>query len=121
MPLNIRLARSGDGVALVDWLASHAAKRTVERQIIFIQQWDHLRDQLQAEEGREPTGADYRKRWDVSSPTYFRTRAEFASLFGQDAEPSEVCDLLWSGMPSGGPLKWLMAVPVEEQPASYDR
>jgi hypothetical protein len=121
MPLAIRLPTTpAAGTPLIDWLATDRhgrsrPKRAVERLVVFIQQWDHLRDELAESQGREPVIRDYHGRWGTPIPTVYRMLEEFREVFGPDADPTELSELLWQGMPRDrGRSQWLLAVKVED-------
>jgi hypothetical protein len=118
-PLPIRLPRADEeGVEFIEWLnqrlgGDRAARQRMEA---FIQEWDHLRDELLERDRREPTVEDYAARWNVAESSAYRLLAEFRQAVGNDY-PNALCELLWDGMPRltpGGGLQplWLLAVKV---------
>jgi hypothetical protein len=118
--LPIRLPQRGEkGVPFIDWLERQLGGDSAARQRMqaFIQEWDHLRDEIQQRELRDPTVEEYAERWNVAGSTAYRLLDEFRSATGIDY-PGPLCRLLWDGMPkwSGrGPVprpKWLLAVEV---------
>lgn len=117
--LPIRLAVDGEGgVEFIDWLDERLGGDRMARQrmVAFIEEWDHLRDELLESEGREPTVEDYARRWRVADSSAYRLLAEFRSTTGV-AYPSALCQLLWDGMPRSTPgrvlpPKWLLAAEV---------
>jgi hypothetical protein len=110
--------KPGAGIPLIDWLKTDRAgnprsRRSLDRMIAFIQQWDHLRDEMLQQGRGEPVVRDYQQRWEASPAATYRMLDEFREIFGPEASPSELCDLLWNGMPKGpGPMKWLLAVEI---------
>jgi len=104
MVLPIRLPDSpGEGASFIDWLHEFEPRRQLrDRLIIFLQQWDHQRDEL----GREPSIAEYGREWNVPEAIAYRQSREFRRVFG--AEPGELSDLLWDGIKQQAPAGRLM-------------
>lgn len=121
-PVPIRLPRDGEaGVPFVDLLAARCGdKRGTDRMIAFIQEWDHIRDEIRDADPSKPdaTVEDFAKRWNTALPTAFRMQAEFRRIFPTETTPGRVVDLLWDGMPkwpADKSLNWLLAVEVVER------
>ena len=116
----IRLAGESDGgQPFSAWLLERAGNEDAAGRIAaFIQQWDHVRDELLDREGREPTIADYADFWRFSENTAEAEFAEFRSATGI-SDPKLLCELLWDGMPrlneAPGGLKELLSVEVVTQ------
>jgi hypothetical protein len=92
----------------IDYLRERAANATdtptqartlAERMWVFIQQYDHLRDDLQAM-GRtdEPSVEDYAERWGMPIRSAHRAYAEFTALFPSEQNAGRLCDELWDGI-----------------------
>lgn len=117
--LPLRLPKPGErGEPFIDWLRRGRDKRLVERMTAFIQEWNHLRDDLcQVDSARQdPTVEEFADRWQVPVPTAYRMQAEFRSIFPSEATPARLIDLLTDGLPAGsGPYVWLLAVQVVER------
>lgn len=95
--LPIRLAGPTDpGIPFSTWLdrRTRGNRRQKERQMAFIQQWDRLRDEMQA----EPTAEAYAERWRTSHATAYRLLAEFRSLMPGQVNPTRLLTLLWRGL-----------------------
>jgi hypothetical protein len=99
--LPVRLPEDGEeGVKFIDWLDARLGGNRLARQrlVPFIEEWDLLRDEVRQRERREPTVAEYGKRWSVPESTAFRLLEEYRQVFRTDY-PGPLCDLLWNGMP----------------------
>lgn len=94
--LPIRLARAGEaGVPFARWLERRASdRRRKERQIVYLLQWDRLRD----EQATEPSAEQYAERWGASPATSYRLLAEFRSLLPGQRSPSALLAMLWTGL-----------------------
>ena len=120
-PLPIRLARPGEaGVEFIKWLNDRARGNAALRQrlVAFIEEWDHLRDDIRQHKVREPTLEEYAKEWRVPVSSAYRRLQEFRAVVGM-RYPGPLCDLLWDGMPkwNGEAVfrpKWLLAVEIVE-------
>jgi hypothetical protein len=117
--LPLRLSRRHEvGEPFIDWLRRGRDKRLVERMTAFIQEWNHLRDDIcKGDSGRlDATVEEFAERWQVTIPTAYRMQAEFRSIFPSETTPARLIDLLTGGLPEGpGPYKWLLAVEVLER------
>jgi hypothetical protein len=120
--LPLRLASEAEpGAPFIGWLDRRLKGSRVRRQRLeaFIQEWDHLRDEMHDQELREPTVEDYAERWGVAISSAYRLLDEFRQATMID-NPGALCELLWSGMPSFSGRdraprpKWLLAVEVVE-------
>ncbi len=108
-----------EGIEFVDWLNRRLAGDRIARQrmVAFIEEWDHLRDEIRDREMREPTVEEYATRWNVAESSAYRLLDEFRRVVGVDY-PGRLCQLLWDGMPKWtgrGPIpdpKWLLAIEV---------
>ena len=123
--LPICLPRNGEpSVPFIDLLAARCQdKRLTDRMIAFIQEWDHVRDEVRDADPskRDATVEDFAQRWNTPLPTAFRMQSEFREIFPTEATPGRLVDLLWAGMPNGldrALPKWLLAVEVVESGAS---
>lgn len=107
---SIRLPRPGEqGTEFIDLLDQRVAdRRTRQMLVAFIQEWDHLRDELE----REPTVVDYAQRWRTPESTVFRWLAEFRRVFDTEGHPGEVSQVLWDAMPRTGELRPLLSARV---------
>jgi len=122
--LPVRLAKPAEpGLPFLEWLDRRTGgnRRMKERQVAFIQQWDHLRDELPA----EPTAEEYAARWRTSVATSYRLLAEFRTLFPGQRDPGALVSLLWEGLSephvSRGELGSLLEVKVmREDPRPRD-
>lgn len=95
--LPIRLAEPNEeGILFRDWLArrTRGDRRATERQLAFVQQWDHLRDEAPS----TVNPAAYAARWRVSQATAYRLLEEFRTVFPSEADPGRLLDLLWDGL-----------------------
>jgi hypothetical protein len=83
-------------VPFLEWFDRRTGgnRRMKERQLAFIQQWDHMRDELPA----EPTAEQYAARWRTSAATTYRLLAEFRTLFPGQSDPGALVSLLWDGL-----------------------
>jgi hypothetical protein len=118
------VGRDEDGEEFVDFLyrraqavtdTSRQARALRDRLWIFVQQYDHLRDDLQPE---RVTVERYAERWDEPERSAFRAFAEFASVFPGDNAPEDVCEELWNGIgrqAGRGEFMQLGAVKVAEE------
>lgn len=117
-PLPFRaVARGEDGTEFVDYLYERAtavtdtptqARVLAQRAWIFVQQYDHLRDE-RSEPG-EPTVEQYAERWRMPIRTAHRAFAEFDALFPGERDAGRVCRELWDGIGRQAPGGTLMAV-----------
>lgn len=99
--LPIRLPnKDEEGTAFIDWLDARVEgnRRARQRFEAFIQEWDHLRDEL----GAEPTVSNYSERWGMPESSVFRFLDEFRERLAIQ-NPGDLCELLWNGMPKFGP------------------
>jgi hypothetical protein len=101
------------GLPFSEWLMRRfrGDRRAVERQLAFLQQWDHLRD-----EAGGASVAAYAARWRASRATTYRLLDEFKSIFPNEFDPNRLLSLLWDGLSAGreagGLLGSLMEVPI---------
>lgn len=123
--LPLRLPRNGEtSVPFVDLLAARCGdKRRTDRMIAFIQEWDHVRDEVRDADPRkaDATVEDFAERWKTPLPTAFRMQAEFREIFPTETTPGRLVELLSDGMPNlpdQTPPKWLLAVEVVESHTS---
>jgi hypothetical protein len=97
--LPIRLAAPQEvGLPFSEWLMRRfrGDRRATERQLAFLQQWDHLRD------GATGTSlAAYATRWRASRATTYRLLEEFRSVFPAERDPNRLLGLLWDGLSEG--------------------
>jgi hypothetical protein len=102
------------GTAFIDFLDARCGgdRRLRERVLAFLQQWDHLADELPD----EPNAEAYAERWNVSVPSTYRILDEFRRVFPSERSPKRVLELLWRGLGSpywiGPDLGGLTAVRV---------
>jgi hypothetical protein len=98
------VGRDEDGEEFVDFLYRRAkaatetdrqARALRDRLWVFIQQYDHLRDDLQ---GEPVTIERYAERWDEPVRSAFRAFSEFASVFPGDDAAGQMCAELWNGI-----------------------
>lgn len=84
------------GQEFVDYLDARCGgdRRLRERLLVFLQQWDHLADDLEG----EPTAETYAERWHVSVPSTYRMLEEFRRAFPTERTPSRVVANLWKGL-----------------------
>ena len=95
--LPIRLAQPGEeGEPFRDWLARrlHGNRRAIERMTVLVLQWSNLADETP--EG--VTVEQYATRWRTPVPTVHRLLKEYGKVFGGQADPGELHDLLWEGL-----------------------
>lgn len=126
-PLPFRAVNHGeDGTEFVDYLYERAtavtdtptqARALAQRAWIFVQQYDHLRDDLhQSGDLAEPTVDQYAERWRMPVRNAYREFAEFDRLFPGERDPGRVCAELWEGIRRqagrGGMLMAVRAVKV---------
>ncbi len=80
----------------VDYLDARCGgdRRLRERLLVFLQQWDHLADEL----GEEPSAEAYAARWHVSLPSTYRMLDEFRRVFPTERSPARVLATLWEGL-----------------------
>ncbi|MEJ7785889.1 MAG: hypothetical protein WKF96_13875 [Solirubrobacteraceae bacterium] len=118
LPLRLP-AENEKGMEFIEWLDTQVGNNRIARQrmVAFIQEWDHLRDELHERELREPTVEEYAARWGVAESSAYRLLDEFRAAT-EFEYPGSLCQLLWNGMPiwnGDGPaiqLKWLLGVEV---------
>lgn len=115
-----RLPAKGErAVPFIDWLEQRLGgdRAARQRMTAFIQEWDHLRDEVRDRDLREPTIGEYAERWNVPESTAYRWLDEFRQAVGIDY-PGPLCSLLWDGMPRftgrepAPQLQWLLAVEI---------
>jgi hypothetical protein len=100
--LPFRPARPREGAQpFVDFLDERCGRdrRLRERLLVFLQQWDHLADEI----GDEPSAEAYAARWRVSVPSTYRILDEFRRVFPTERNPARVLEVLWQGL---GPPYW---------------
>lgn len=108
-PLAFRAVKRGeDGTEFVDYLYERAtavadtptqARNLAQRVWIFLEQYDHLRDDLHASgELDEPTVEQYAERWRMPLRNAYREFADFGRLFPGERDPGRVCAELWEGI-----------------------
>lgn len=85
-----------DGQEFVDYLDARCGgdRRLRERLLVFLQQWDHLADDLDG----EPSAEAYAGRWHVSVPSTYRVLEEFRRVFPTERSPARVLATLWEGL-----------------------
>ncbi len=95
MPFRPALPRE-PGQEFVDYLDVRCAgdRRLRERQLVFLQQLDHLADDL----GDDPSAEAYADRWRVSLPSTYRLLDEFRRVFPTERTPARVLEALWQGL-----------------------
>lgn len=117
-PLPVRLAKPGErGEPFIDLLRRGRDKRLVERMTAFLQEWNHLVDEIRDKDPSrlDATVEEFAERWSVTVSTAYRMQAEFRSIFPSETTPTRLLDLLTDGLPRGpGPYKWLLAVEIIE-------
>ena len=102
------------GNPFVDYLDNLLGGDRVQRERLeaFLQQWDHIADDL----AREPTAEEYGERRGVPTSTVRRILEEFRAVFPTERTPGRLLTLLWDGLRppylSSGELGWLLAVKV---------
>jgi hypothetical protein len=99
-----------DGEAFLKWLHRAAGRDRAKRLAVFLQQWDHLADDL----GRAPTVKEYAAEWRESEAGVYRQLEEFREVFPSEEDPARIMELLWSGMPRNGQLMALLDVRIIE-------
>lgn len=84
------------GQEFVDYLDARCGgdRRLRERLLVFLQQWDHLADDM----GGEPSVEAYAQRWHVSVPSTYRLLDEFRRAFPTERSPGRVLATLWEGL-----------------------
>lgn len=84
------------GQEFVDYLDGRCSgdRRLRERLLVFLQQWDHLADDL----GEAPSADAYADRWHVSVPSTYRLLDEFRRVFPTERTPARVLEALWQGL-----------------------
>lgn len=89
------------GQEFVDYLDARCGgdRRLRERLLVFLQQWDHLADDLEG----EPSAEAYAERWHVSVPSTYRMLEQFRRMFPTERTPARVLAALWDGL---GPPYW---------------
>lgn len=122
--LPIRVAERGEaGTPFRNWLfrRTQGDRRATERQLAFLQQWDHLRDDPEV----AASAASYADRWAVSPATAYRLLEEFAALFPTEKNPGRLLELLWTGLSASHlgrtRVAALIDVPVVRKPAAGTR
>jgi len=85
-----------EGQEFVDYLDTRCGgvRRLRERLLVFLQQWDHLTDDM----GGEPSVEAYAQRWNVSVPSTYRMLHEFRRVFPTERSPERVLATLWEGL-----------------------
>jgi len=98
------VGRDENGEEFVDFLYRRAqavtetprqARALRDRLWIFLQQYDHLRDDLGP---GNVTVERYAERWDEPERSAFRAFAELASVFPGDDPAEAICEELWNGI-----------------------
>ena len=86
------------------------ARALARRLWAFLQEYDHLRDELQ--ESREPTVEEYAERWRMPLRTANHAFAEFFSVFPSEQDPGRIAAELWKGIGLQGnkPFSGLLAL-----------
>jgi hypothetical protein len=84
------------GQEFVDYLDVRCGgdRRLRERLLVFLQQWDHLADDMSG----EPSVEAYAERWHVSVPSTYRMLDEFRRVFPTERSPARVLATLWEGL-----------------------
>jgi hypothetical protein len=109
--MRIRLAGEGEtGEPFVKWLHRAAGRDRAKRLVVFLQQWDHLADEL----GRAPTVREYAEEWRESESGVYRLLEELREVFPTERDPSRIMNLLWDGMPRDGELMAILDVPIAD-------
>ncbi len=97
----------------------HGPRELYQRVLIFIQQYDHLRDDrsFRGERG-EPSMVEYAKRWRMTERSAYRALQEFATVFPELGEhPEAICEELWDGVSKqGGPSTLMRVLSVKVEP-----
>src|SRR3954453_15966270 len=88
------------GIEFISWLDKRLKGDRLARQrlVPFIEEWDLLRDEVREREQREPTVAEYARRWGVAESSAYRLLEDYRQVFETDY-PGRLWDLLWDGMP----------------------
>lgn len=116
-PFRPALSRE-DGQEFVDYLDARCGgdRRLRERLLVFLQQWDHLADDM----AREPSVEAYAQRWHVSVPSTYRMLEEFRRVFPTERSPARVVATLWEGLsapywrgPDLGSLLQVRVIPTD--------
>jgi hypothetical protein len=104
----------GEGEPFLKWLHRVAGRDRAKRLAVFLQQWDHLADDLE----RAPTVKEYAAEWKESEAGVYRQLEEFRQIFPSEEDPARIMELLWSGMPRNGQLMALLDVRISEADSS---
>jgi hypothetical protein len=85
-----------EALEFVDYLDVRCGgdRRLRERLLVFLQQWDHLVDDMAG----EPSVDAYAQRWHVSVPSTYRMLDEFRRVFPTERSPARVLATLWEGL-----------------------
>jgi hypothetical protein len=88
------------GVPFIDYVQGRVGRRSAQRVLAFIQEWDVLADEL----GREPTIKEYQERWKMSRATAYNDQRLFQLAFPGEQTPRAILDALWDLRTNFGPL-----------------
>lgn len=90
-------------------LTPRRSRELTRRLWAFIQEYDHLRDELFARGQGEPTPAQFAERWRMPERSAYRAFDEFGDVFPEIAEnPGLLCDELWTGIKHQQPASHMM-------------
>jgi hypothetical protein len=90
-------------------LTPQRSRELTRRLWAFIQEYDHLRDELFERGGGEPTPAQYAERWRMPERSGYRAFDEFSYVFPEIADsPGLLCDELWTGIKHQQPASHMM-------------
>jgi hypothetical protein len=90
-----------------------------QRVLIFIQQYDHLRDDRSFHgESGEPSMVEYAQRWRMTERSAYRALQEFVTVFPELGEhPEAICEELWNGIrKQAGPSSLMRVLSVKVKP-----
>jgi hypothetical protein len=92
---------SPGGVPFIDYVQARVGRRSAQRVLAYIQEWDVLADEL----GAEPTLQQYQERWKMSRATAYNDQRLFQQAFPDERTPRHILDSLWRlHAASSGPL-----------------
>lgn len=92
--------------------SSQQSRELFRRIWAFVQEYDHLRDELR-DDGlvEEPSIAQYAQRWRMSERSAYRAFQEFARVMPElGPAPGTACEELWRGISRQAPPGRLMAL-----------
>lgn len=82
---------SPGGVPFIDYVQARVGRRSAQRVLAYIQEWDVLADEL----GTEPTLQQYQERWKMSRATAYNDQRLFQQAFPDERTPRHILDSLW--------------------------